>query len=200
MRNERHKLSNKHLFLWKWLFILLLALNVALGLLIARRIFTIREPQLVQAVAQSKKEKHVGQIVTTTDELNSFINTYLSKHSIGADNRFKFYISSNNAVMSVDYTFFGTDIPLYIYFQPAMTTNGSIVLNVQSVSAGTLNLPPTAALSYIHSIKLPKFVIVNASASTVTLNLSNLSVDGLYFRAHTVDLANGKFVFDIFHT
>ena len=197
MKNRKQRFTKKHRSLWKWLFLLLLALNVAVGLFIASRIFTTREPHLAQIISKAKKEKHVGQVTTTTSELNSLINSYLEEHPVSSDGQFQFYISSSNAVISMDYKFFGTTVPIYVYFQPTTTSDGSVVLTVQSVSAGTLSIPPTAVLSYMQVMKFPDFVNIDPKSSTVKINLNALTVDNLYFHAQKIDLANGKFVFDI---
>ncbi|MDR2976035.1 MAG: YpmS family protein [Streptococcaceae bacterium] len=185
--------------LWKWLFFALLALNIASILLVVSRIFVPREPNLSEKIqAVNKKNTKVAQVTMTRDELNALINSYLeemSSQSLG----YKFYLANSNAVLQMDYQLFSKIIPIYVYFQPAVTNSGSILLTIQSVSAGTLNMPSSAILDYAKIMKLPSFVKINSKNATVTIELNQVKLDGnLYFKAESIDMTAGSYVFDIY--
>lgn len=183
---------------WKWLFFILLAFNLALVLLVASRVFVPRESDLTAKIAKVTTNEKIGQINMTRDELNVLINSYLgemSSKSLG----YKFYLADSNAVLQMDYKLFSATIPIYVYFQPAMTSDGSILLTVQSISAGTLNMPASAVLDYVKIMKLPSFVKVNSSNSTVKINLNQLTVAGnLSFKAGSIDMTAGSYIFEIY--
>jgi uncharacterized protein YpmS len=185
--------------LWKWLFFILLTLNIASVLLVVSRIFVPRESNLNERIAAVKvKNTKVGSITTTRDELNGLINSYLQEMSSKSQS-YKFYLADSNAVLQMNYKLFSKIIPIYVYFQPAVTSDGSILLTVQSVSAGTLNMPTSAILDYAKIMKLPAFVEVNSDKSTVRINLSQLALAGnLYFKAGSIDMTEGIYIFDIY--
>ncbi|GAB2026403.1 YpmS family protein [Lactovum odontotermitis] len=192
MRKRKLKINR-----WKWLFFILLALNLATVLLAVSRIFVPREPNLPAKIVKATTNKKIGQVSTTRDELNGLINSYLEEmnsQSLG----YKFYLADSNAVLQMDYKLFSATIPIYVYFQPAMTNDGSIVLTVQSISAGTLNMPASAVLDYAKIMKLPKFVKINSSAATVKIDLNQLKIDDISVKAESLDMTAGSYIFEIY--
>ena len=183
--------------IWKWLFLALLAINLGSVAFVASRIFNVRDQASLTNVPTVSDATEVGKVSTNRDQLNQLINTYLQDFQT-PEMSYKFYLS-NQAVLEASYQLFGQKIPLYIYFEPLALNDGSVALQVTSVSAGTLDLPTSAILSYVKSsIKLPNFVEVLPAKDQVVVHLPRLALaDNLYLKADQLDLVSGNFVFNL---
>ncbi|WP_081165221.1 YpmS family protein [Lactococcus garvieae] len=183
--------------IWKWLFLALLAINLGGIAFISSRVFNVRDQQHLTSVNKVTDATEVGKISTNRDQLNQLINTYLADFQT-SDMSYKFYLS-NQAVLEASYQLFGQKIPLYIYFEPLALNDGSVALQVKNVSAGTLNLPTSAVLSYVKSsIQLPNFVEVLPLKDQVVVHLPQLTLaNNLYLKADQLDLINGNFTFNL---
>ncbi|MBL3715826.1 YpmS family protein [Lactococcus muris] len=183
--------------IWKWLFLALLAINLGGVAFVASRIFNVRDQASLTNVPTVSEATEVGKVSTNRDQLNQLINTYLQDFQT-PEMSYKFYLS-NQAVLEASYQLFGQKIPLYIYFEPLALNDGSIALQVTSVSAGTLDLPTSAILSYVKSsIKLPSFVEVLPAKDQVVVHLPRLALaDNLYLKADQLDLVSGNFIFNL---
>ena len=184
--------------IWKWLFLALLAINLGTFAFISSRVFNVRDQQSLGQVSKPKETTEVAKITTNRDQLNQLINTYLQDFQT-SDMSYKFYLSNSQAVLEASYQLFGQKIPLYIYFEPLALNDGSVALQVKSVSAGSLNLPTSAVLAYVKSsIKLPAFVEVLPTKDQVILHLPQLTLtDNLYLKANQLDLVSGNFTFNL---
>ncbi|MBS7066606.1 MAG: YpmS family protein [Lactococcus lactis] len=182
--------------IWKWLFIILLALNIAGVVFIAIRVTSPRDQTVLNQNSTNRSDQKVAQITSTTSQLNELINSYLETYQT-KEMTYKFYISNQQAVLEASYKLFGTKIPLYIYFEPLALSDGSISLSVQNISAGSLSLPTSEVLQIVKAYDLPDFVQVESKKNQVVINLSKINVSGnLYIKANQIDLAKGNFVFD----
>lgn len=182
--------------LWKWLFLLLLALNLAGVLFVAVRVMMPRDQAVLTQKNSSQTDQKVAQITTTTPQLNQLINSYLADYQT-KEMTYKFYISGQQAVLEASYQLFGTKIPLYIYFQPLALADGAVSLSVQSISAGSLSLPTSDVLAMVKSYNLPDFVQVESKSSQVIIQLPKIKLaSDLYLKANQIDLDKGNFTFD----
>ena len=198
MRNKkRNREKTARKTIWKWLFLLLLAINIGGAAFIASRILTPRDQTALNSVKPAAEDKKVATVNTSTEQLNQLINRYLAAYQ-SKDMNYRFYLS-NQAVLEASYKLFGQTVPLYIYFEPLALSDGSVSLQVQSVSAGSLNLPTATILDYVkESVKLPDFVQVESAKNQIVINLPKLVLaDNLYVKANQIDLANGKYTFDL---
>lgn len=147
--------------IWKWLFLVLLAINLAGIVFVAIRVTTPRDQTVLNQKSVSSSDQKVAQISSTTSQLNELINSYLETYQT-KEMTYKFYISNQQAVLEASYKLFGTKIPLYIYFEPLALSDGSISLSVQNISAGSLSLPTSEVLQIVKAYDLPDFVQVES--------------------------------------
>uniref|UniRef100_UPI0034E94D57 DUF2140 family protein n=1 Tax=Enterococcus faecium TaxID=1352 RepID=UPI0034E94D57 len=98
------------------------------------------------------------------------------------------------------YLILGQKIPLYIYFQPSKLADGSVLLTVSEISAGTLALPRAEILTYIKkNYSLPDFISVDVANSSIHIQTQDISNNlGIYVKANTLDLYNDQIIFDIY--
>ena len=182
--------------IWKWLFLVLLAINLAGIVFVAIRVTTPRDQTVLNQKSVSSSDQKVAQISSTTSQLNELINSYLETYQT-KEMTYKFYISNQQAVLEASYKLFGTKIHLYIYFEPLALSDGSISLSVQNISAGSLSLPTSEVLQIVKAYDLPDFVQVESKKNQIVINLPKIKLaSNLYIKVNQIDLVKGNFIFD----
>ncbi|MGT2948792.1 YpmS family protein [Streptococcus devriesei] len=182
---------------WKWAFLLLLAVNIAFWGVIVIRVMggSAAAPKSSRTITNPVK---VGTITTTKEELNQALTSYLNDYQ-SKNMGYSVRLTSTNIEFQGSYKLLGSEVPLYIYFEPYHLKSGAIQLKVTSMSVGNLPLPEAEVLSYIRSsYKLPSFVEILPKKSVVNINLQNIDNDsGLYLKSTAINLATDEINFDI---
>ncbi|HEL2383147.1 TPA: YpmS family protein [Streptococcus suis] len=183
---------------WKWLFLSLLALVFGGFLVLFSRIQTSRE-DFTSLVQVSQSDTKVGTFTTNREQLNQSITNYLKDYQTN-DFKYQLFVTSQQVVFEGNYQIFGVTIPLYLYFQPHKLEDGSILLSINEISAGTLSLPKAEVLAYIQkNYKLPSFVKIDSEGAQIQLQITELENSlGLYGKANTIDLYNDEIIVDIY--
>ncbi|HEM6508527.1 YpmS family protein [Streptococcus suis] len=190
------KAGNRNI--WKWLFLAQLALLIGCGIVLYTRIQTDRE-DLTKLVPTSTEDTKVGTFSTNREQLNQTLTNYLKDYQTG-EFSYQLFVTSQQVVFEGSYQIFGVTIPLYIYFQPSKMEDGSILLRIIEISAGSLSLPKAEVLAYLQkNYKLPAFVKIDSEQAQVQVQLTELKNKfGLYGKANTIDLYNDQFIVDIY--
>ncbi len=183
---------------WKWLFLLQLALMLGGGLVLLSRFQTKRE-DLTKLVPTNQTDTKVGTFTTDREQLNQSIANYLKEYQT-KDFSYQLFVTSQQVVFEGSYQLFGVTLPLYIYFQPFKMEDGSILLQILEISAGSLSLPKADVLAYLQkNYKLPSFVKIDSEEAQVQLQITELENSlGLYGKANTIDLYNNQIIVDIY--
>ncbi|MBM7312860.1 YpmS family protein [Streptococcus suis] len=187
-----------NLNIWKWLFLAQLALLIGCGIVLYTRIQTDRE-DLTKLVQTSTEDTKVGTFSTNREQLNQTLTNYLKDYQT-EEFSYQLFVTSQQVVFEGSYQIFGVTIPLYIYFQPSKIEDGSILLRIIEISAGSLSLPKAEVLAYLQkNYKLPAFVKIDSEQAQVQVQLTELKNKfGLYGKANTIDLYNDQFIVDIY--
>ncbi|MBO3755617.1 YpmS family protein [Streptococcus suis] len=187
-----------NLNIWKWLFLAQLALLIGCGIVLYTRIQTDRE-DLTKLVQTSTEDTKVGTFSTNREQLNETLTNYLKDYQT-EEFSYQLFVTSQQVVFEGSYQIFGVTIPLYIYFQPSKMEDGSILLRIIEISAGSLSLPKAEVLAYLQkNYKLPAFVKIDSEQAQVQVQLTELKNKfGLYGKANTIDLYNDQFIVDIY--
>lgn len=195
----KQRIIGKKINIWKWLCLLILAINLAFIGVVASRIIQIREPEAENIATKTKGGIKIGTFSTTKEQLNKTVVSYLEDYQ-KKGMTYKLYATSSQILFEGTYTLLGYEVPLYVYFQPSRLENGAVQLKVTSFSVGTLPLPEDQVLKYIKSsYDLPKFVKIQPNQSTITINVQNLdNEEGIYLKAQTINLVNDDISFDIY--
>ncbi|MDY4002861.1 MAG: DUF2140 family protein [Streptococcus orisratti] len=195
----KQRIIGKRINIWKWLCLLILAINLAFIGVVASRIIQIREPEAENIATKTKGGIKIGTFSTTKEQLNKTVVSYLEDYQ-KKGMTYKLYATSSQILFEGTYTLLGYEVPLYVYFQPSRLENGAVQLKVTSFSVGTLPLPEDQVLKYIKSsYDLPKFVKIQPNQSTITINVQNLdNEEGIYLKAQTINLVNDDISFDIY--
>ena len=185
--------------IWKWLFLGLLALNLALVSVVTYRIMTPVET--TSSVSLSKGATKIGKYSMTKDELDAALPGFAQDYSTDKM-RFKVKVTNSKIVFESSYKVLGHPVPLYVYFTPVVSESGAIVLHVSELSAGTLKLPVSDVLKMIkRSTNLPDYIAIDSKKGKVTLNIQSMKNDkGITARAQSFDLVNDRIEFDIYKT
>lgn len=184
--------------IWKWLFLLLLAAVMGLGMVVVSRMLTYRED--TSQIEQNKgTDVKIGTFSTTRDQLNDTVAIYLKDYQT-QEFSYKLYASNQLVLFEGEYSLLGQKIPLYIYFQPSKLEDGSVLLSVSEISAGTLSLPRSEILTYLKkNYKLPSFITIDVDNASILIQLSEIENNlGIYVKANTLDLYNDQIIFDIY--
>ncbi|HFU4001920.1 TPA: YpmS family protein [Streptococcus suis] len=187
-----------NLNIWKWLFLVQLALTLGAGLVFLNRIQVKREDML-KLVPSGQTDAKVGTFTTNREELNQTIVTYLKDYQTD-DFSYQLFVTSQQVVFEGTYQIFGVTIPLYIYFQPFKMEDGNILLRILEISAGNLSLPKAEVLAYLQKhYKLPSLVQIDSQEAEIHLKISELENKfGIYGKANTIDLYNDQIIVDIY--
>ncbi|EKS21351.1 hypothetical protein HMPREF9186_00175 [Streptococcus sp. F0442] len=183
--------------IWKWLFLGLVSLLLAVVIVVQGRLASPREDvsQLHQTVRS--KDVKVGTMTTTRDQLNDTIQSLLKKYKLSD---YKVYADNQQVLLEGQLSLLGKDYPLYMYFQPSKLENGNILLTVKDFSVGSFQIPQKMVLRLLSKNKnIPDFIQISPKESTITIVLPEIDNDfGLYAKANTIDLYNDKIVFDLY--
>ncbi|HFI0119585.1 TPA: YpmS family protein [Streptococcus suis] len=187
-----------NLNIWKWLFLVQLALMLGGGIVLLNRFQTKRE-DLITLVPTNQNDTKVGTFTTDREQLNQSIANYLKDYQT-EDFAYQLFVTSQQVVFEGSYQLFGVTLPLYIYFQPFKMEDGSILLQILEISAGSLSLPKADVLAYVQkNYKLPSFVNIDSKEAQVQLQITELENSlGLYGKANTIDLYNNQIIVDIY--
>lgn len=185
--------------LWKWGLIVLFAVNCGFFVLIGSRL--LQKPSDLTQIKTTKRvaTTKIGTLVTTKEQLNTAINSYLVDYQ-SSNTQYQTYITNSGILFETTYTLLGYKTPLSLYLQPYRLETGAIQLKITSFTVGTLSLPESEVLQYIKSsVKLPDFVEIIPKKSVININLQNIKIkEKLIIKAKTVDLINDKITFDLY--
>lgn len=183
--------------IWKWLFLGLVSLLVALGLVVQSRMATPRETVRQLHRTTKTSDVQVGTMTSTRDQFNETIKHLLKKYHLSD---YKVYADNQQILLEGQLSLLGKSYPLYIYFQPSKLDNGNILLSVKDFSVGSFQIPQKMVLQLLSKNKnIPKFVQISPKQSTIIILLSEMDNDfGIYAKANTIDLYNDKIVFDLY--
>ena len=190
--------KNGKIKIWKWLFLALLACNVGVYIVLINRVQDKRE-DLTVFVQNNPDDVKIGTFTTTREQLNQTLENYLKEYQT-KDFEYSIALTSQQIVFEGSYKLFGVEIPLYLYFQPSKMKDGSIMLQIMEVSAGSLSLPKAEVLNYLKkNYKFPDYVHVDTEASRVQVQLQEMENKlGIYAKMNTLDLYNDQFIIDIY--
>lgn len=182
--------------IWKWLFLGLLALNLAFVGVVAFKVLT---PVETKTVSAPKGLTKIGTYDMTRQELSDALTSFAEQYSTDKM-AFSVSVTSSKIVFGTKYTLLGYDVPLYVYFTPVVSQSGAIELKVSELSAGSLSLPVSDVLKLIQqSTDLPDYITINSKKELVTLNIQAMKNDlGITAQAKSFDLVNNRIEFDIY--
>ncbi|MFB4163739.1 YpmS family protein [Alteribacillus sp. JSM 102045] len=170
---------------WKWLFFLLLALNLLFVISIFLLITTNSQQDTENNDNQADEEfTEYFSVHLTQSQLNQLLQDELGEENVNAE------ITDNLARVSASVSVLGRTIDASMNFEPEALENGNIALHQKSFSIGRLSLPDSKVLSLLGSqADLPEYVEVQPGNNQILVQLNEIQIADQYFlKAETFDL------------
>ncbi|MDA5387005.1 YpmS family protein [Loigolactobacillus backii] len=183
--------------IWKWLFIILVAIIVGTGVYFGHKITqppaqTAPNEQLIKRQATFSVNLNKSQV---NDVIGYYLNHYLKKTKI----KYTFDLG-DQAVLKGKFKLLGYGVPFSIYLDPYVMENGDVQLKAKRMEIGALSVPIKVVMNYIgNSYKFPKWVVLNSKKETIQLRLNQFKMkNGMQIKAKKIDLANNKINLDVY--
>ena len=146
--------------LWKWLFIGLLTINLAV---IGTVIYQGTAP--LTNVAETKAPKSSDsslELVLSRNQVNTLSSNYLNQFLKDKTIKYQFIVRKKYASVIGVTKFIGVQVKFALNFVPKKTSQGNVILHAKSLSVGQLKLPMSYIMSYIKkNYTLPDWVSLN---------------------------------------
>ncbi|MCP8617345.1 YpmS family protein [Salirhabdus salicampi] len=168
----KFKIQNK----WKASFWGLLILNIVILLGVLLLIFYPASPTTLPK--QSKNEPIGAEftISSTKDNLNDYINSYLSE--LSAKTGIYYSVSIEDEVkLTGTIIAFEKKVPLTATFEPIVQENGDLVLELNSIALGALQLPNKRVLDYVKkNYPMPDWIVVNPNEQFIYAAITEMNL------------------------
>lgn len=191
-RQKEHKKVSP----WFWSFwILVVMIVISMGSVVALSLAPSKEQS--QVVAQNNDSVSSFDIVLNKEQINKLAQHYTKKTNQTANKKINFVINDYaNVYGRVDVL--GQSIDVGMALVPNVTRDGNIALKAHAINVGQLNLPTSLVLGlFARTYKTPAWINIRPRQNEILLDLSQLkTVDGLQFKAKTIDIKHNNFVFE----
>lgn len=142
-----------------------------------------------------------GSVLTvkaTRSDLEALANNYIRKAVKGEPLPVTMEVK-DDVMLHSELTAFGITFPLKMHFDPAVLSDGNLMLKQTSMEIGQLDLPPSTVLKVLRdSVKLPPWMIVRPKEEEIFIQLSDLDIAGnLQVRAKLIDLTNDNIELEV---
>lgn len=199
MEKQNTQVKKQAVNLWKWAFIILVAVLLLVSGVVISKAITPSEEQ-VKVVQTKLPIDNYTKIDVSMDkkQLQATINYYLRQSQKKQKVRYRF-ILNDSAILMGTTKVLGKNISFSLYTIPKLDKNGNIVLQAKSVAVGSLNAPASFILGYIkNNYDLGKGVTINAKKATLTLNLNQFTKkQDIVLKGKQLDVPNNKFLFEV---
>lgn len=174
--NNTNDMKNNHF--WKIGFFTIVIINSAIILTIAILLFW---PIPKDELAKTKNDVAIGDssefvVRTTKENINDLVNAYLTE--LLKDTKHHYSINLDEKVQLIgELPFFSATIPLQIDFEPIVQENGDLILQVDSISVGKLELPNKQIMKYVGQyLPMPEWVIVKPDEEEVYVKITEMDI------------------------
>lgn len=170
--------TTKNSKVWKSAFFTILIINGAILLTIGILLFW---PVPKEDIEIANKVVPTGEssefvVRTTKDNINDLANAYLSELLKGSKHRYSINLDEEVQLIG-ELPFFSTTLPLQIDFEPLVQKNGDLILQVESIAVGKLELPNKQIMRYVgKSLPMPEWVIVNADEEEIYVKITDMDI------------------------
>lgn len=183
---------------WKWGF-LGLVIVIVLAFIFLLTQFT-GASSVKQPATTTSKSAASFNVSLNKKQLNAMSDYYLDRFQDKSDSQmnYKFHVK-NDAVVTGQTKVLGITVHFGLSLTPKLLKNGNVQFKAKKLAVGQLSVPVSAVMSYIKkSYNLPKWVVLDTSNKTITLNLNAFRTKGVQYRATKIDMSGaGKFEFKV---
>ncbi|MBS9338227.1 YpmS family protein [Fructobacillus sp. M2-14] len=177
--------------IWFFLFWLLIIAILAGG---AYTAYLVMVPTRTNFVSQPKQSETTVDLSLNRDQLNALAKTYLTEQSNG---QFDFKVNDDNVTASGTVKIYGQKLDTKLTMQPKVAEGGNVIMDVQKVELGKLDLPVDVAMGYVKQMYSgPKGVQIQPDQKQIALDLTQLTKKNSWsVRADELNLKDNKFNF-----
>lgn len=194
---ERITNAIKKMTIWQRRFMLLAVINVVL--IVTFVVFLLATPPVSDALPNPTYQEEEGAkftVETTKHDLNDLINTYINQ--VLKTNQANFdVIVDEDIALNGELFAFGVSIPLRVTMDPVVMDNGDLVLKMNDLSLGLLDLPRGRILHYINrQVETPDWLYFDSENEQIYLAVTSIEIDSnLRFRVDALDLSSDSIIF-----
>lgn len=187
------KIKNK----WKFLFLLLLVINLACVLVFVGLLFAPAD-ELAQKKNEVSKDYVNLSVETNKADLTRVINNFLKKEAKSTPLQYKVLLTERVMLVGA-ITVFGKEIDMVMTFKPEVQENGDLRLQQEAFTVGQVSLPVTFVLRYINDYyNLPEWVQIDAKKQDIYVYLSEMEMKSdMKVAVDTFDLSKDELRFNL---
>lgn len=187
------KIKNK----WKFLFLLLLVINLACVLVFVGLLFAPAD-ELAQKKNEVSKDYVNLSVETNKADLTKVINSFLKKEAKSTPLQYKVLLTERVMLVGA-ITVFGKEIDMVMTFKPEVQENGDLRLQQEAFTVGQVSLPVTFVLRYINDYyNLPEWVQIDAKKQDIYVYLSEMEMKSdMKVAVDTFDLSKDELRFNL---
>lgn len=187
--------SNKQRSKWFWAFWVLLVIIITTlfsGMLLALQPGKPTNNQNINNSATNSFD-----VVLTKEQINRLAEHYLPAVKKPANSKLGFVIDKHANIYGT-VTVLGQALDVGISMDPKVDKNGNITLDARKINVGQLSLPAGLVLGiFKRTYQLPTWVNIEPRQQKIVLELNQLqAINGLHFKAKTIDIQDNRFVFE----
>ncbi|WP_056941725.1 YpmS family protein [Secundilactobacillus kimchicus] len=182
---------------WKWAFITLIAILIlAVGFVAVTG--TRSANKTLGTTATQKTPASAFDVTLNKQQLNAISAYYLDRYQKNSDQQYAFAVD-NDAVLTGQTQLLGITVNYGLSLTPKVLDNGNVALKAKKLAVGSLSMPVSMVLSYVSQhYDLPKWIHLDPSQKTITLDLAHFSTNGISYRATKIDMSgDGQFNFTV---
>ncbi|KGX87239.1 YpmS family protein [Pontibacillus litoralis] len=183
---------------WKILFWLLATCNIGILILLFILLYVPSSKTVIPKQAPIKEEQAEFIVMSTTDNINSIIQSYLN--DLADEQPLEYSVKLKEAVeLKGTIEAFDKKIPLTMKFNPIVQYNGDLILQPQSITLGRLKLPNKKVLDYIKDhYPMPHWVMVNPTDENIYVAITQIETkNDVNIKAETFHLQNEQIAFKV---
>ena len=197
MNTARIKTIVRQITKWQWAFIALLAVNIVFIIsMITLFVTPPAQPDVLPTPTYREEPGASFNVTATKDDLNALINDYLDQVLQSDQADFNVRINEDFA-LSGNFTAFGIPVPLNVRMDPVVQANGDLVLKVNEMSLGLLNLPRDRILHYINrQVSTPDWLYFDTKNEQLYLAVTQIKIQSNFrFSVESLDLSDDDISF-----
>ncbi|MBS9334723.1 YpmS family protein [Fructobacillus sp. M1-13] len=177
--------------IWFWLFCLLILAILSAGVYTA---YLALMPTRTSFSQTTSGDNTKIDLTLNRDQLNALSNTYLTNQSNG---KYSVKVNEENVTAQTTVTVFNQKLDAKLTMVPKTTDGGNVIMEVQKVELGQLDLPVNVAMGYIKEMYTgPKGVTIQPDQKQIALDLSKLTKkNGWTLQADELNLKDNRFTF-----
>lgn len=184
---------------WKLFFIVLAIVNIVVISILGFLLFgPVPEKNFPEKVTISKEESSEFTVRTSKQNLNELVNAYID--NLLGDSEYRYQISFDEDVHLLgELPIFSATVPLSVHMDPIVQDNGDVIMKLNSISVGLLELPNKKIMEYIDKyLEMPKWVTVHPKKEEIYVALTKMDIKSNFkVTADQIDLKSNNISFKI---